>query len=248
MGMIKVLNLQKLTQSAEPYVQIHSPMISSNTFSFLKQLKQNNYKEWFDQNRPVYAAAKKEFEEFLERVILEIAVFDQEAAQTTAKASMFRINRDVRFSKDKDPYKTNMGGFIAKGGRKGINAGYYIHIEPGGCFLAGGIYMPSGPMLKAIREAIYHDIDDFRKIILHPDFVKHFGERIGEDKMKSAPRGYPSDFPHIDLLKYRSYTVFKNESDSLYQKPDFLEEVKAVFLAMETFNRFLNRAVEEVDR
>lgn len=223
-------------------------MISTDTFAFLKQLKQNNYREWFDQNRPIYAAAKKEFEEFIDRVILEISVFDQEAAQTTAKASVFRINRDIRFSKDKEPYKTNMGAFIAKGGRKGINAGYYIHIEPGACFLAGGIYMPSGPMLKAIREEIYHGVDEFRTIILHPDFVRHFGDRIGEDKMKSAPRGYPPDFPHIDLLKYRSYTVIKNEPDALYQKAAFMEEVKSVFRAMEPFNRFLNRAVEEVER
>lgn len=223
-------------------------MISKETFQFLRQLKQNNYREWFDQNRTHYAIAKKEVETFIDRVILEIAAFDREAAQTTAKASMFRINRDIRFSTNKEPYKTNMGAFMAKGGRKGINAGYYIHIEPGSCFLAGGIYMPSGPMLKAIREEIYHGIDEFREIILHPDFVKHFGDHIGEDSLKSAPRGFPSEFPYMDYLKYRSYTVYKNEPDPVYLKPGFIDEVITVFRAMEPFNRFLNRAVEEVER
>lgn len=223
-------------------------MISKDTFVFLKQLKQNNYKEWFDQNRASYATAKKEFETFIDKVILGIAAFDREASQTTAKASIFRINRDVRFSNNKDPYKTNIGAFIAKGGRKGINAGYYIHIEPGSCFLAGGIYMPSGPMLKAIREEIFHNADEFREIITHPVFVKHFGDRIGEDPVKSAPRGFPADFPYVEYLKYRSYTVFKNEADAVYQKPSFMEEVITVFRAMEPYNRFLNRAVEEVER
>jgi uncharacterized protein (TIGR02453 family) len=223
-------------------------MISKDTFQFLKQLKQNNYKEWFDQNRTAYTTAKKEFETFIDKVILGIAAFDREASQTTAKASIFRINRDVRFSNNKDPYKTNIGAFMAKGGRKGINAGYYIHIEPGNCFLAGGIYMPSGPMLKAIREEIYHSIDEFREIVTHPVFVKHFGNRIGEDPVKSAPRGFPADFPEVEYLKYRSYTVLKNEADTVYQKPSFMDEVITVFHAMEPYNRFLNRAVEEVER
>src|SRR5512147_2634069 len=207
-------------------------MISKDLFRFLQQLKKNNDKTWFDENRETYLALKKEFEQFIDVVIAEIGRFDKDAGQKTAKSSIFRINRDVRFSNDKSPYKTNFGAFVAKGGRKGINGGYYIHVEPGQCFLAGGIYMPSAPMLKAIREEIYENIDEFREIIQAPAFVKHFGNRLGDDKLSSAPKGFPKDFPFIDLLKYKSYTVIKNEPDSLYQKPEFIKEVREVFRAM----------------
>ena len=140
-------------------------MINPVLFQFLRELKKNNNKEWFDANRSHYSALRKEFENFINLVIAEITVFDKTVAHTTAKASIFRINRDIRFSNDKLPYKTNFGAFIAKGGRKGINAGYYIHVEPGEGFLAGGIYMPSGPMLKAIRTEIYENIEEFKKIV-----------------------------------------------------------------------------------
>jgi uncharacterized protein (TIGR02453 family) len=223
-------------------------MISKETFQFLRQLKLNNDKAWFDANRTLYTQLRNNFETFISVVIAEIGKFDREAAQTTAKASLFRINRDIRFSNDKLPYKTNFGAFIARGGRKGINSGYYIHIEPGECFLAGGIYMPSGPMLKAIREEIFENISEFKEIIRAPAFIRHFGDRIGEDKLKSAPRGFPKDFPDMDYLKYKSYTVLKSEPDSVYQKTDFIEEVKSVFQAMAPFNNFLNHAVEEVER
>lgn len=222
-------------------------MISTETFRFLRQLKQNNNKEWFDMNRNVYATLRKDFEDFTSLVIGEIGKFDKKASQTTAKASLFRINRDTRFSNNKLPYKNNFGAFIAMGGRKGINAGYYIHIEPGECFLAGGIYMPSGPMLKAIRTEIYDNIEEFLQIIHAPAFVKNFGNRVGEEQLKSAPRGFPKDFPYMDYLKYKHYTVQKNEPDSIYQSTGFMGEVIEVFKAMAPFNDFLNNAVEDIE-
>lgn len=219
-------------------------MISIETFQFLKELRANNYKEWFDLNRARYAGLKQAFEAFINLVITEIAQFDKEAAQTTARASIFRINRDIRFSPDKNPYKTNFGAFIAKGGRKGIHAGYYIHVEPGECFLAGGIYMPSGPVLKSIREEIYENIAEFRAILHEATFMKHFGGKLWEDKLKTAPKGFPKDFPDLEYLKYKHYTVAKNEPDKMYWQPGFIQEVKDVFRAIQPFNAFLNRAVE----
>jgi uncharacterized protein (TIGR02453 family) len=223
-------------------------MISKDTFDFLKKLNINNNKEWFDENRILYTIIRKEFETFIELVINELSKFDKDSSQTTAKASIFRINRDIRFSADKLPYKTNLGAFIAKGGRKGINAGYYIHVEPGGCFLAGGIYMPSGPMLKAIRSDIYDYIDEFREIINASSFQKHFGKTLWGEKLKSAPKGFNKEFPHIELLKYKHYTIMKDEPDRIYCQPHFIDEVKEVFQAMAPFNKFLNRAVSEVER
>jgi uncharacterized protein (TIGR02453 family) len=222
-------------------------MINSSLFRFLSALKLNNEKEWFDQNRQVYTGLRKEFEQFIEVVIAEIAAFDKQASQTTAKSSIFRINRDIRFSSDKAPYKTNFGAYIAKGGRKSINAGYYIHVEPGSCFLSGGIYMPSAPVLKAIRTEIYENTDEFREIIHSPRFVKHFGNELWGEKLKSAPKGFPRDFADIDYLKYKNYTVIKDEPDSVYTKPGFLKEVKEVFSTLVPFNEFLNRAVAEAE-
>jgi uncharacterized protein (TIGR02453 family) len=221
-------------------------MISKETFQFLRDLKLNNHKEWFDLNRPKYSRIRNDFEDFINQVILEVGRFDQEAAQTTAKASVFRINRDIRFSNDKLPYKTNIGAFIAKGGRKGINAGYYLHIEPESCFLAGGIYMPSGPALKALRTEIYENIQEFKELLHAPSFVKHFGGRLEGEKLKSAPIGFPKDFPDMDYLKYKHYTMIKNEPDSICQKSGFLDEVIAVFGAMAPLNHFLNRALENL--
>jgi|WetSurSiteA1Bulk_404760.scaffolds.fasta_scaffold00188_12 uncharacterized protein (TIGR02453 family) len=223
-------------------------MISKETFHFLKELKANNSKEWFDENRSLYTDLRNQFEHFINVVIAEISLFDKESALTTAKASIFRINRDIRFSNDKDPYKTNFGAFIAKGGRKGIHAGYYIHVEPGECFLAGGIYMPSGPMLKALREEIYENITAFKAILHAPSFMKHFGGQLWGDKLTSAPRGFPKDFPDVEYLKYKHYTVAKNEPDHIYWHPSFIDEVREVFKALEPFNTFLTRAVEEVEQ
>lgn len=223
-------------------------MISKETFQFLKDLKANNSKEWFDENRSLYTALRHEFEQFINVLIAEIALFDRDSSQTTAKASIFRINRDIRFSHDKMPYKTNFGAFIAKGGRKGINAGYYIHVEPGECFLAGGIYMPSGPMLKALREEIYENIEEFKTITHEPSFLKHFGSEFWGEKLKTAPKGFPKDFPDIEYLKYKNYTIVKNEPDRIYLRMTFIDEVREVFKAIKPFNSFLNRAVEEVER
>jgi uncharacterized protein (TIGR02453 family) len=221
-------------------------MISKETFQFLSALRKNNSKAWFDENRFVYTACKNEFETFISIVISEIAKFDRESAQTTAKASIFRINRDIRFSNDKQPYKPNFGAFVAKGGRNGSRAGYYIHVEPGACFLAGGIYMPPAPVLKALRNEIYGNVDEFRGIITAPDFVRHFGKELSGEKLRSAPRGFPKDFPEIDYLRYKNYTVLKSEPDAVYQHSQFISEVVTVFSAMAAFNLFINRALEDM--
>lgn len=221
-------------------------MISREVFQFLKDLKINNNKEWFDENRPKYNAYRKEFEQLINVVIAEIGQFDNDSSQTSAKACIFRINRDIRFSNDKNPYKTNFGAFMAKGGRKGFHAGYYIHLEPGNCFLAGGIYMPTAPILKAIREEIYVNINEFHEIMNEPSFIKHFGRGIWGEQLKTSPKGFSKDFPYLKYLKYKQYTVLKNVPDRLYWQNSGLDEIREVFYAMKSFNLFLNRAIENV--
>jgi uncharacterized protein (TIGR02453 family) len=223
-------------------------MIGPAIFQFLKELRKNNSKEWFDINRERYSVLRKDFEQFINQIIAEIALFDRQSAQTTASASMFRINRDIRFSKNKEPYKTNFGAFISRGGRKGIHAGYYIHAEPGECFLAGGIYMPSAPALKAIRTEIFENLDEFRQIVNARDFIKHFGKEFWGEKLISAPKGFQKDSEGIEYLRYKHYTIVKNEPDVVYTNPAFIKEVKEVFGAMSAFNAFLNRAVDESEK
>jgi uncharacterized protein (TIGR02453 family) len=222
-------------------------MISKETFQFLRALKANNSKEWFDENRSTYSTLRSEFEDFVGLAIGEIGLFDKEAALTTPKASIFRINRDIRFSNEKLPYKTNFGAFIAKGGRKGINAGYYIHVEPGGCFLSGGVYMPSSPVLKAIRTEIFENAQEFEAILSEPAFIKHFGKELWGEKLKTAPKGFPRDFQYIGYLQYKHYTVFKNEPDNLVVKSEYIKELRDVFRTLAPFNAFLNGVIEEAD-
>lgn len=225
------------------YIKITGKMISPACFHFLRQLKNNNHKEWFDANRLLYQKIKAEFETLVDLLIREICTFDSAIYGITARDSIFRINRDIRFSSNKMPYKTNLGAFIAKGGRKGIHAGYYIHVEPENCFLAGGIYMPSAPMLKAIRTAILDNAQEFLEIVQTRDFIDNFGYSLGTEKLRNLPKGFPADFPYADYLKYKSYTVLKEESDETYQQASFMNEAISVFKAMKPFNDFLNNAV-----
>lgn len=221
-------------------------MVPKELFTFLKELKKNNHKEWFDLNRPLYIQLKNDFELFINHAIAEIALFDKEAAQTTAKEAIFRINRDIRFSAEKTPYKTNMGAFIAKGGRKSIYAGYYIHLEPGASFLSGGIYMPSSPVLKAIRNEIADNIVEFKGIVQNPSFSAQFGNELWGEKLKVAPKGFPKDMEDIEYLKYKHYSVFKNVSDSIYTQNTIFREIQNAFSVLAPFNAFLNRAIENI--
>ncbi|MFC2151153.1 DUF2461 domain-containing protein [Bacteroidota bacterium] len=218
-------------------------MLSKNLLQFLSDLKENNYKEWFHENKPRYQIVKKEFEHFLAHAIADIAQFDDSVKNLEPKHCIFRINRDIRFSKDKSPYKTNFGGFIVPGGKNAGYAGYYVHIEPGNCFLAGGIYMPPSDRLKAVRTEIYENIDDFKKILNDKNFKKHFKEISSEDKLKTAPKRFPKDFKEVDLLRHKHYTVIKYIDEGIITSEKFTDEVRETFKALYPFNSFINEAI-----
>ncbi|HKJ43447.1 MAG TPA: DUF2461 domain-containing protein, partial [Sunxiuqinia sp.] len=171
---------------------------------FLKDLRKNNHKEWFDNNRDHYEESRQQMLFFTELMIQEIAKFDPDIPMLNPKECLFRIYRDVRFSKDKTPYKTHMGAFVARNGRKSDRAGYYIHIEPGNSFLGGGVWGPAADHLKAIRSEIFDNAEGFREIINDEDFQKYYSHIHG-DKLKTAPKGFPKDFEDVDLLRYKSY-------------------------------------------
>ncbi len=217
------------------------------SITFLRKLKENNYKEWFHENKPMYDDAKKEFEAFVFSLIHEVSQIDKTVGTVEPKNCIFRIFRDIRFTNDKTPYKTNFGAYVARGGgRKSEYAGFYFHLEPDNSLLAGGAWMPQPDILKGIRNEIFHNIEEFNGIISHKDFINHFGEISKEDMLKTAPKDFPKDWPHIGLLKYKSYTLAKSISDDQISNNNPMEEIHRVFNAMMPFNNFINRVIEDL--
>jgi uncharacterized protein (TIGR02453 family) len=219
-------------------------MINKPTFDFLSKLKKNNSKEWFDKNRDEYEIARTNFKEFVGDLIIAISRFDPSVKSLEPKNCIFRINRDIRFSNDKTPYKTNMGASIGPGGKKSHDAGYYIHIQPGASFLAGGVWQPPAPQLNAIRQEIDYNAAEFNKIINHKAFKMHFGKLSEEDKVKTSPKGYDKNHPEIELLKLKSFIVVRDLKDKEVISKDFIKECSEVFKAMYPLNKFLRRAVD----
>ncbi len=220
--------------------------ITQPTLQFLKELKQNNDRDWFHAHKKDYEKARKEFMEFIDALIMEIAKFDREVGHFTAKDTIFRINRDIRFSNDKSPYKTNLGAHITSAPSKSeihSKAGYYISLEPGASVLAGGAYLPESTWLKAIRQEINYNADSLKKILADPDFKKYFGKMEGE-KLKTSPRDYPQDHPEIELLKHKSFLAMHSCSDQDILSDNFLQHCAGVFKALYPFDRFLNQAAD----
>lgn len=212
--------------------------------NFLSELKENNNKEWFDQNRDRYQECRKKVLFLTELIIHEVGKFDPEIGAQDPKNCVFRIFRDVRFSNDKTPYKTNMGSFISKGGRKSVNSGYYLHIEPGASFVGGGSYCPPPDALKAIRTEIFDHPEDFKQIISKDSFRKVYSEMY-DDKLKTAPKGFPKDFPDIDLLKYKSFAFGSTIDDSVVTSDAFVEKIVSSMKELYPVNRFLNTAIDK---
>lgn len=210
---------------------------------FLTELKQNNNREWFDQHKKEYLDVKYKHEVILEKVIEEISHFDPVTGKPEPKDCVFRIYRDIRFSADKLPYKTHLGAFIARGGRKSVRPGYYLHLEPGNSMIGGGIYMPQPDVLKKIRNEIYFDSGTFRRILEEKSFSKLFGS-LYEDKLLRNPKDFDADFVDIDLLRYKSYFVERYISDEQVLSDKFLPLVVDSCKAMIQFHLFLNRVFD----
>lgn len=209
---------------------------------FLHQLDKNNNRDWFAENKNFYTEAQKEVEKFVDHLIPNIQKFDPGIGTLTAKQTMFRIYRDIRFSKDKTPYKTYFGAFIAPGGRKSEHAGYYMHLASDTNFLGGGSHNPSGEKLKKIRSEIYYNSQEFKSILSQKSFKDTFGQMNGE-KLVRPPVGFPKDFSDIELLKFKTFTVFQNLSEKQITAPDFDQYTLDVFQTMHPFIKFLNRAL-----
>ncbi len=210
---------------------------------FLKDLKKNNDRVWFEKNKPRYLEAKQEFENFIGALLEEMAKFDDSIAKLDPKKLPFRIYRDVRFSKDKSPYKTNMGAGISPNGKLVQEPGYYIHIEPGKSFVAGGIYMPDAPNLAKIRQEIDYSADKFNKVLNNKAFKKLYPTLDDFDKLKTMPKGYAKDHPQIEILKHKSFIVSHNYSDKEVIDKKFIKNVAAHAKVIKPLNDFIKEAI-----
>jgi len=214
-----------------------SVTISKSTLQFLKDLAKNNNRPWFTENKDRYVAAHENMIEFAEALIDEMSHHDN-LVPMTGKKSLFRIYRDVRFSKDKSPYKSNFAGGL-KRATKWLRGGYYYHIEPGESFVGGGFWAPNPADLKRVRDEIAADDKPLRKIIADPTFVKTFGTLKG-DAVKTAPKGFAKDHPAIDLLRHKQFLVSHSFTEKEVTSPDFLKKLSQSFQNMRPFFDYMS--------
>lgn len=210
--------------------------------SFLAELAENNNKDWFDSNREEYTIARKEMVDFTAELLKSLSHTNPWTSVLSPSKCLYRINRDIRFSNDKTPYKTGMGIFIAPGGRSAGNAGYYLHLEPKNSFIGGGVYAPQPAVLRALRQEIYFRADDFIKIINASDFKACF-DQLMDERLKRPPKGFPSDFEHIELLKYKHFVVSHPIPEETIASPHLIKNLLPIFDAQKEFIDFLNVAI-----
>jgi uncharacterized protein (TIGR02453 family) len=220
-------------------------------FDFLNGLSQNNTREWFDAHRDLYEQAKAEHHQLLTDILTHLTKIEPEFVHLKAKDCTFRIFRDVRFSKDKTPYKDHFGAYLERDGRKSIRAGYYLHLQPGGSMLAGGMWMPEPDMLRKIRQEIDYNAPKFRQIIDSETFVKNYGSLLREDQLfgmprqlKRNPKEYPADHPESELLRLKDFSVSHSLTDAQVLAPGFAAQAVQIWQTLKPLNDFLNEAVE----
>lgn len=207
--------------------------ISKSTLDFLKGLKQNNSREWFSANKSTFEAEQKKVKAFYQAVLERL-----KASDLIENVKIFRIYRDVRFSKDKLPFKSHFGGQITRATNK-LRGGYYLHISPGDSFLAGGFWEPNKEDLVRIRKEFETDATEIRAIVNTPDFKKHFSKLQGE-AVKSAPRGFDKNHPNIDLIRLKQFIVTRTFTDEEVLAPNFLNEVIDSFVAMRPYLDYMS--------
>jgi uncharacterized protein (TIGR02453 family) len=222
-------------------------LIQKSTLDFLKALKKNNNKTWFDQNRERYNSAKNNFDEFVALLLEQMMLFDEDLKELSSKNCTFRINRDIRFSKDKTPYKINLSASFNKGGKKSVDAGYYFHLQPGGnSFVGGGLWMPEAIELKKLRQEIDYCFPEFKKIISASSFKKYYSELEKDEKqmLVNIPKGYEKENPAADFLRMKSFIATKNLSDEEVTSVNLVKETTQAFKALMPLIKFINRSFE----
>ncbi len=221
-------------------------MLQTSTIKFLKDLKKNNNKAWFDEHRKAFEQAKEDFAGFIQRVIDAHGKNDPSIRNLSARECMFRINRDIRFSRDKSPYKSNFGASINRDGRKSMTyAGYYFHLEPGASFAGGGLYGPAPEVLHKLRQEIDYNLNDFKQIIDSKKFksvYKNLDQGPGI-ALSRVPKGYEPSNPAAEYLKYKSYIAMAELKDADLTSKDLVKKTAGLFAALQPLVEFINGAV-----
>jgi len=212
-------------------------------FEFLTDLNQNNNREWFNKNKNRYQEAHEQFRELAGSIISGISSFDPGLDGIDAKQSVFRIYKDVRFSKDKSPYKTHFGCWMTKGGRKSTDAGYYFHLEPGKSFAAAGVWMPPAEQLKLIREEILYKPEAYLEIVNKLEEKKKYERGGMEDMLKKGPAGFPKDFKYIEELKYKHHVFSRYYKDSQLEGPKLVSMLTEDYSGLFPLVAYLNHAM-----
>ncbi|MBK8517452.1 MAG: DUF2461 domain-containing protein [Saprospiraceae bacterium] len=224
-------------------------MIQQTTLEFLKKLKQNNNKPWFDAHRKQYDNVKADYLACAGAILSEMKRIDVSLDMVTPKDCVFRINRDIRFSSDKSPYKTNLGIALHPGGKKFNKAAYYLHIEPDSSFIGGGLWLPEAALLSKVRKEINYFYADLRSILDNPEFMKTYGDLDVEEgqKLVRPPKGYDADNPAIEYLKLKSFTISAPVSDALLTSDTMVSSIIKSFSILKPFLSFINRGLMSDD-
>jgi uncharacterized protein (TIGR02453 family) len=214
------------------------------TLDFLRVLRGHNDREWFEANRGLYERARAAFQAIVAELIDRFDAVD-DLGGIDVRACVFRINRDLRFSKDKSPYKLAMSALLGRQGRKTVGRSYYFHIEPDGrSMLAGGMYEPSPRELAAVRDRLAKDARPFKRLISAPDFVRAFGKLDG-DSLKTAPQGFAKNHPEIELLRLKQYVAIRKLDDAQVLSKELIPLALETFAAMKPFTSYLEKVAAE---
>ena len=212
---------------------------------FLKELRIHNNRDWFQDNKPRYDVLREEFVVTVSRLLALLSDVDEDLKGLYPQDCIYRIYRDIRFSPDKTPYKTYFSAYMARGGRKSPRAGYYLHIEPGNVLLSGGIWCPESHLLKALRQAIYDNLEEWQSIVEVPAFKEVYPVFEGE-VLKTVPRPFHKEGEHAQWVKRKDYTVLGRQSDSFLLQSDWIEQAAEKLLLLKPMNDFLNYTVDEL--
>lgn len=220
-------------------------MLSNESLQFLEDLKANNNRDWFLDNKKRYEIFKKDYHQLVSDFLDAMKPLDPSLELLEVKNCTFRINRDIRFSKDKSPYKAHLGVWMSAGSKGANRSGYYVHIEKGGSFIAGGFYSPEPDDLKKVRKEIAFFYDDLEEILNDKDFKKEFGslDRTESNSLKNAPKDYEKDHPAIEHLKLKSYTASHKFDIKEVSQKDFVAKMSKKLIALKPLNDFINRAL-----
>ncbi len=219
------------------FITVGDFIITKDSLKFLSDLSKSNNREWFNIHKDSYINAHDNIIAFADALLIEMSKHD-DIETASGKKSVFRIYKDVRFSKDKTPYNTHWSGTFKRATKK-LRGGYYFRIEPGNSFLAGGFWGPEPNDMKRIRQDIDTNYKAWRKLLAGKMLAETFGKMIG-DQIGSAPRGYAKDHPAIDLLRYKQFLLKYQFTDEEVSSPDFFYNANNVFKKMHPFFDFMS--------